>query len=121
MENYMNTSIHNAKRASVGIAAAFKAQAEDAAAQHMLSWLSTELADLRAARVTPPKVVAPELINYGHPAGAYANVAYGRGRMTLVEYGHPVKVTRVRRGHRTLHMSFTYGGAGQHSLAATQH
>lgn len=112
----MNTSIHNAKRASVGVAAAFKAQAQDAAATHILAWLHAERADLLAARVAPPKVRAPELINYGNPVGAYADVAYGPdygpqcrpARMALVEYGHPVTVTYVRRGHRTLRMSFTY-------------
>lgn len=112
----MNTSIHNAKRASVGVAAAFKAQAQDAAAAHMLAWLHAERADLLAARVTPPKVRAPELINYGNITGGYAYIGHPDGGTIFAEYGHPVTVTRVRRGHRTLRMSFTYGGVARPAL-----
>lgn len=53
---------------------------------------------------------------------AYADVAYGPAhcpaRMALYEQATPVHVTYVRRGHRTLRMSFTYG---QHSLPAAVH
>lgn len=46
----------------------------------------------------------------------YANVAYGPARMALYEQSTPVTVTYVRRGHRTLRMSFTYGGVARPAL-----
>lgn len=104
----MNTSIQNAKRASTAMAAAYKAQAQDAAAAHMLAWLHAERADLLAARVAPPKVRVPELINYGNITGGYAYIGHPDGGTIFAEYGRPVTVTRIRRGHRTLRMAFTY-------------